>query len=400
MTALQGTSPTIYTLLATYLNARLRRGELDPRSHALLDTHGPKHILGYPTPRYLPGERSREALARTVVIPIEQMTESPARVWRTLRHLKKACAQLGRTEVVMWFNSALGSIPHAGPAFDDWLEALQASKLFSPDFRLRTMHRFRLADDNFNQIRSGYMDALVFDCLGRALSPDHLVWWLDADTPFITADAIREAEAALALGLGHFAHASLKWCGWTGTSLEHMSPAEQVAYLYGRVRWMLERNLPPTAPRGFYLEESGTVMTMRAYLLSGGVGTLDPLRGESRTLLANAAKAQTQGALDRQIPLMYHVAGTIGYDNRRIVEIARSHEAWRIPGSEEGPEYAEYLAHKASGSSPEGSRPVDLAEVHEMVRRTDALHQLRTGVGLTSQQAGSTRRWIKRHVSS
>jgi hypothetical protein len=400
MTTHQDTSPNVSSLLTPYLRARLGRGELDPRTMELMSYKGSTPALGHPIPPYLPGERRRRPLARTVVIPVEQVTESPRRVWRVLFHLKKACAQLGPTEVVIWFNSSFQhALSQAGPEFDYWLTQLKASSLFSPDFRIRAVHRFRIAGDNFNQIRSCYMDAVAVDCLGRYLSPDYVVWWLDADSPFITAKAIHQAEAALALGLGHLAHASLKWCGWHGTNLERMSPAEKIAYLYGHARWMLESNLPPTAPRGFYLEESGTVMTLRAYLLSGGVSTLDPLRGESRTLLANAAKAQAEGELNPGVPLMYHVAGTIGYDNRRIVEIARSHEAWRIPGSEEGPEYAEYLAGQANGSAPNAPRRADLDEVHEMVRRTDALHQLRTGIGLTSQQAASIRRWIKRHLS-
>jgi hypothetical protein len=329
--------------------------------------------------------------ARTIVIPVDLMKESPETLERTLWRLRKVCRGMHRTEVVIWFNSycdkTLAQIPGSITRFEEWAAELEGSRIGTRTFRLRAVHKFRkyetTKDGAFNEIRSAYMDAILNEARPRHFRFMHPVWWLDADTPFMTRGFIRKCERALREQYGHFVKANLQYSGDNPSALpfRERSGAEKVAALYAITRRMLERNLDPTADRG-YVEESGLLMALGKYMLSGGVGISNPLLGESRTMLARAARA-----LDTSIPLVYHVTSArIGNSYRRVVELARSMFAWELPGKEEGEDYEDYTSMKSVGLIGSRRDSVTVEEVQDMVRRLEEIQAKRSGTGLTAAQ--------------
>jgi hypothetical protein len=341
-----------------------------------------------------------EAPTRTVVIPVETMTESYDNLYRTLLALKRACRKLGRTEVVIWFNTGYsGDLVVVQPAItrlETWILALEQSRIAIPNFRLRLTHRFRsdlsgLGD--FNEVRAAYMDAIISEACPRYFRFMHPVWWLDADTPFITRNAIRLGERALAKRRGHFVKTNHQYSGDTPRLpvLSKRSDAEKVASVYALTRRMLERNLAPTDPRG-YVEESGLLMALGNYMLCGGVGLMDPLLGESKTMLARASKV-----LDPAIPLVYHInAARIGNSYRRFRLLAATGKAYELAGSEEGENYQDSLAMTKIGLLTPRTDPVGVAEVRELVNRLIKLQYSRTQTHLTAAQARQLDLFISR----
>jgi len=319
--------------------------------------------------------------ARTAVIPVE-LSELPSNVEAVLSRLRRACHNLGRTEVVLWFNSDASDIAVSMTryhAWAQWLETVRSSR----EFRLHAVHRFRAEGENFSGIRSNYMDAVIMSSVGRAISLDHKVWWLDANMPFIGRDAIVECENAVDLNLGHFVKANLIYVGEEPSNrpLSDRSDAEKVAAVYAFTRRQLEWNLGPTDARG-YVEEPGMVMTLRSYIASGGIATTNPLLGESRTMLRRA-----NGRVDSAIPLVHHVrSARIGKTSRRFRVLAERYPAWKLAGSEEGDDYVSYTT-LVNQDVPLRSDRVTVDEVREMVRRMIAAQYRRTGSGLTEAQA-------------
>jgi hypothetical protein len=332
-----------------------------------------------------------KAPARTVVIPVETMTESYTNLSRTLLALRRACQKLGRTEVIVWFNTGLAGdhsvIQPTVDKLETWILELQLSSIASCNFRIRVNHRFR--DDlrgsgDFNEIRAAYMDAVIKESYPRHFRFSHPVWWLDADTPFISRNSIRLAEDALTEGRGHFIKTSHQYSGDTNgrPGLSRRSDAEKVAAVYALTRRMLERNLAPTDSRG-YVEESGLLMTLGNYILCGGVGLADPLLGESKTMLKRAFTV-----LDPTVPLVYHInAARIGNSYRRFRLLAATGKAYELANSEEGEDYKDSMAMVRIGLFNPRTDPVVIAEVRELVNRLTQTQVCRTQTQLTASQA-------------
>jgi len=330
---------------------------------------------------------------RTIVVPVELMSTSWETLEQFLRILQRGCRNLGRTEVLIWFNTYFDPdgdwniIPNAMRDFDIMLAELGNSDIPSRDFRLRVVHRFRISKDSsegaFNEIRSAYMDVLVWQARPRHYPYMHPVWWMDLDTPFMSRALIRVCEYALKEKRGHFIKANLQCVGgnpWAGPLTER-SKAEKVASVFAVARRKLERNLTPTDSRG-YVEESGLLLAFGKYMRSGGVGVCNPLLGESRTMLERAARV-----LDPSIPLVYYVkSARMGFDYRNWVLEATWRQAWELPGLEEGDGYLDYTAKAAKGIPPARTDAAAAGEIRTMIQRLETIQIERSGIGLTEPQ--------------
>jgi hypothetical protein len=329
---------------------------------------------------------------RTEIIPVE-LSEDPDNLSQVIDALMLTCAQArGPSQVIIWFNASEEFLEEASPTFEWWAEELLESGIFTPDFRLRVVESLRKPDDNFNNIRSDYMDVMVQDSVLRGFPPLHKLTWIDANTPFIARNAIGDMEEALAKRKGHFVKGNLQLTSddnYQEFFAREKSEAEWVAVVYSITRRALEWNLDPEVwnldtecPYG-YVEEPGLAMTLEAYVKSGGVATTIPWLGESRTLLQRA-----NNTLDRSIPLVYYVKpARIGKTYRRFLWMAERYPAPVLANSQEGKDYESFTTQVLADTPLRPAGSVTRRELRKMVRLMVETHYARSGKGLTYRQA-------------
>jgi hypothetical protein len=401
----QAITPELDTSCIGYIKQRAATGDLEPDflrplTHDYWIDPSSNHWTGL-----RPFGPADPLPAATITMPVEIVREQRGTIFHAVRQIARASDRLAAPlEVFMWANTALTStsvIPleedrqHMLLAMNrlerlkDGLSALS----LPPQIRLRLAHRFQMPGENFNQIRSRYMQHIVLEATGRKLPGHHPVIWLDADTPFIIPHAIPLLIDAVLSRRAHFVHANTVYSGSRRNAppLAQRPEAEKVAALYALTRRMIERNLEPTDPRG-YVEESGLAFSIETWRRTGGNALADPTKGESRTLLERG-----RAALDPAIPLLSYIErARIGNSYRRFERLAETHYPCELPGMEDGPEYVDF--QNMTGSQPMQcrDRPVTNQDAWEMVGRMTARQEARTNTSLTPAQVVRLERIIGR----
>lgn len=325
----------------------------------------------------------------SIIIPFEILKEPTRNIVRTLGAL--ATADTDWPEVTIWCNTRVDMkdprvnepIERAYKAWGDLCDLLTPTykdhDTLSIRIALASMHKYQ----NFNHIRTCAVEAVCWDAaVVRGLPASHPVVWLDADTPYIGYDAIEKLVAPLRNKEAHFTHANLLLTseGDSGMPIAQRTDAEKITAVYSLTRRMIERNLAPTDNRG-YVEESGLAFTIDTFYRAGGVGTSNPNIGESRGLLARAKQL-----LDPSIPLLKYIPDAkIANSDRRFKHIARTGPPIRLPQSEDGDDYLDYLSME-SEKHDTSVRTTNRASLEEMVTFMDTRQQTRTGHQLTSKQ--------------
>jgi hypothetical protein len=358
-------------------------------------------------PRYEWYNEQAEIPDRTIVIPIEVMQESMDNVLNVLALLERECSRsfkgkgreraLKRTEVILWFNSeghelktddqeeyrqAMEAYAETAEMVQWWFESIEMAAFYSSSFRLHLFHSYRRPGENFNNIRSDYMDVILRRALFLGYPLEHPVHWIDANTPFISRGAIDRLETALREHKGYLVKANLQLSPdqKLDRPLACMPQAEKVAIVYSVGRRILERNQLPTASRG-YVEEPGLSMELGVYLRCGGIGTTNPLIGESRTLIQRIVER-----LDPSIPpVWYENYARIGKTDRRFVLLAYSLLPKRLAGSQAWAVY-ESFTEMINRRPRRRTRRLYAKDLIEMLKIMEEGQVELTGVGFTDSQ--------------
>jgi hypothetical protein len=412
--------PSRYSLFNMYLQLRTDRGDLKSREffrhmYETSSADSGEVVL----PRYEFNEQS-EIPDRTIVIPVEVMQESADNVLNVLQLLERECSrsfkgrgrnrELKRTEVILWFNSeSMDRIVQSkdGKAYAEaaaeyaeisemlqwWFETIETTAFYSRSFRLHLFHSIREPGENFNNIRSDYMDVILRRAMVLLYPRDHPVHWIDANTPFISRGALDKLETALRMHRGYIVKANLQLA--PGRKLDQplrfLPEAERVALVYSLARRILERKQHPTASRG-YVEEPGLSLPLWVYMDCGGIGTTNPLLGESRTLIQRIVEK-----LDPRIPpVWYEVYARIGKTDRRFVLLAQRLLPKRLAGSEAWTVYESFTT-MVKKRARRRSRPVTAKDMFEMLKLMDKSQVELTGVGFSAAEWRRLEILITRH---
>lgn len=340
-----------------YVSYREEQGDFSSQRLSRL-VHG--HWYKYKLPgvehsyNLFPAELLNETPGATVVIPVATPGEDPANVLRTLDALCLAASRHGPLEVVLWCNTKYTPIKNGDDeakkrntaildsgleSFDKLAAEVDARTYPDDRLRIRIAHTYMQENENFNDIRSQYMDSLCLDAETRNFPASHPFIWLDGDMTFIQPDGLDLMIDALIANEAHFVKANLLFTGEDTTQVPfaQRSPQEKVAAIYAIGRRMMERYLPPEEAYG-YIDECGLGFRLETYLKSGGVALRYPDRGESRTLLLRG-----QERLDKNVPLFKRIKeARMGTWYRRFQLLANYVMPVEIPFSDQGENYLDY----------------------------------------------------------
>jgi hypothetical protein len=345
---------------------QLQREEMPLRPNTIIKTNW---LNPFVSADYINSQQSwRDQPVWSAFVPValtEGIEENFDNIITTINEISKASRKTAApVEVTLWANSKLGTTG----VVDADLELLNRQNIVYEQFvrnckeafgrldgrvRIRSTHNFFEPNHGMNEIRATGTYHIAFEALIRQFDLKHPISYIDADLTVMDSNTVINALTKLKAGDAHFVHTNLIYTGEAISGFKHpalsgKSKAEKVAGIYAIARGMLEQNLGPTEDHG-YVEEPGLFFTLQTYLESGGIGTLNPKHGETRTLLRQAKKY-----LSPKIPLVYYVKNArMGISYRRFAHLAEIRPAWELAGSEEDDEYEEFtVMQRLHGPQP------------------------------------------------
>jgi hypothetical protein len=304
-----------------------------------------------------------EKPAMTICIPDAVLSESDETIERVVRASKRAQEAFGRpVEIVLWSNGAddTEGTPNLTANYQQRRERL--ARLTSEGLQIKTaLQPNPQGSKSISEIRADYMEAATIDALHAGQSSDYPILWLDADTTYLSSNAITDIADALEKNLAPFVHATehftTEWAA--GQPLNERDVATRAIMIDELHRRKFAKLVATEGKRVNYTEESGIAFRLGTYLEIGGVNTDNPV-DEVSNMIGYAKGLVHEGKLDRDRPFeetnqLYHSnEGVVAYLPRVKIGLSARHiyravQEKGLYGISHPQESGAYILHSGGG---------------------------------------------------